>query len=842
MLETLPIDPHIPRLLALLQDAPNLVLEAAPGAGKTTRVPPALLQSDLCKGQILMLEPRRIAARQAATRIAAEQGFQLGEEVGYQVRFEQRSSENTRLLVMTEGLALRRLVADPFLEDVGLVIFDEFHERHTASDIVLAMLYQLQQEVRDDLRIVVMSATLPSEKVSSYLGDAPIFRCPGRSYPVDLRYRATTAQDPLPESAASGVEDLLKETEGDILVFLPGQREIRETQSLLSGLAAKTDLQICPLYGEQAPQEQERALRPATQRKIILSTNVAETSLTIPGVRSVVDTGWARKLLYDPNSGLNRLELERISLASATQRAGRAGREAPGLCLRLWSPHQPLQEEDIPEVQRVELSGTLLQLMTWGERDPLRFPWLTPPPEHNQEQALALLDMLGAIQEGQLTERGKKMAELPIAPRLAAVLLDAKERGVLWEACLLAALLSERHPFSGLLQERPPRRLAEVESDLLDQMNLLEESESPDHPNHPRAKRAIQQLRKVQQQLARILSDKPRPSKLSPIQRDEALAKALLAGYPDRVAQRRDGDPQRALLSNGKGVRLDPKSQVKRAPLYLALDVDASRRQDRADAFARMASAIQEDWLPKEHLRQAQELSFDPQKQRVIAAQKVFFQELCLKQRPATADPDEAAVLLAEEAARDLMPALGLDQPEYEQLLLRLRALHRWLPELESPTFDDAMLQDRLPLWCMGKRSFQELRQQPWQELLLAELSYPQQRALREEIPERIEVPSGSILRIEYREDEAPPILSVRIQEVFGWLETPRIAKGRIPLLLHLLAPNMRPQQVTQDLHNFWQQTYTEVRKELRQRYPKHAWPEDPFTAQAERRPQRKRS
>lgn len=840
--EVLPIDPYIPKIVEMLRVSPRLVLEAAPGAGKTTRVPPALLGAGSVEGQVLMLEPRRIAARQAAARIAYEQGWELGQEVGYHVRFASCASEKTRLLVMTEGLALRRLVADPFWEGVGLVIFDEFHERHLASDLVLGMLLQIQREVREDLRIVVMSATLPSERIAAYLEGAPIFRCPGRSHPVEIRHIEVEAQKSIAENAAIGVRSVLRESEGDILVFLPGQRDIRDCQKILTASAQAEGLLLCPLYGEQSAAEQDAVMQPAKQRKIILATNVAETSLTIQGVRSVVDTGWARKMRYDPSCGLDRLETERISAASAIQRAGRAGREAAGLCVRLWSPHQRLEEEDAPEVLRVDLSGVLLQLMAWGEPRPADFPWLTPPPSHHIEQALDLLEQLEAIQQGQLTERGRLMAQIPIAPRLASFLLEADRYGVLREAGLLAALLSEKHPFGGLLRERPPRLLAEVESDLLDQMNLVEEVESSEHPLSSQYKRSVPPLRQVQQQLVQSVTPRPFLAKLSRQQRDEALARCLLAGFPDRVAQRREGDPMRAVLANGRGVRIDPKSQVKQAPLFLALDVDAGKRQERAESWTRQATAIQEAWLVSQHLREEKEISFDVQRERVVGLQKTLYQQLCLRQRAFVPDPTEAAERLAQEAARDPLVSLGLDQPTYAPWLLRLRALHRWLPEMETPAFDEAMLRERLPLWCYGKRSYQELRQMPWAELLVAELSFPQQRILHEEIPERIEVPSGSVLRIEYREDGEPPILAVRIQEIFGWLDTPRIAKGRIPLLLQLLAPNHRPQQVTQDLRSFWQNTYNEIRKELRQRYPKHAWPEDPFSAKAERRPQRKSS
>lgn len=842
MKEGLPIDPYIPRIVEILRGSSRMVLEAAPGAGKTTRVPPALLDAGLAGGQVLVLEPRRIAARQAAERIASERGVRLGEEVGYQVRFASCASETTRLLVATEGLALRRLVADPFLEGVGVVILDEFHERHLVGDLVLGMLMQIQREVREDLRIVVMSATLPSESIAAYLGDAPIFRCSGKSHPVEVRHLDVDVRDGIGESAALGVRAVLGESEGDVLVFLPGMREIRDCQKVLTPLAQANDLLLCPLYGEQSIAEQDIAMRPAKQRKIILATNVAETSLTIQGVRSVVDTGWARKLRYDPSCGLDRLETERISAASATQRAGRAGREAAGLCLRLWSPHLRLQEEDAPEVLRVDLSGALLQLMAWGEPNPAGFSWLTPPPAHHLEQALDLLGQLDAIQQGQLAERGRWMAQIPVTPRLASFLLDAQKRGVLQEAGLLAALLSEKHPFGGLLRERPPRELAEIESDLIDQMNLVEEVDLSEHPLSAQYRRSTSPLRQVQQQLVQSVASSPRTGSLSRAQRDEALARALLAGFPDRVAQRRDGDPLRAVLANGRGVRLDPQSQVKQAPLFLALDVDAGKRQERAEAWARQNSAIQEAWLAPSHLREEQEIAFDATRGRVVGQQKTLYQQLLLRSRPFLPDATAVSDRLAQEAARDPLVALGLDQPVYAQLLLRLRALHRWLPEAKAPAFDEAMLRERLPLWCFGKRSFEEIRQLPWAEMLLAELSYPQQRTLQEEIPERIEVPSGSVLRIEYREADDPPILAVRIQEVFGWLDTPRIAKGRVALLLHLLAPNHRPQQVTQDLRSFWQNTYNEVRKELRQRYPKHAWPEDPFSTKAERRPQRKKT
>jgi ATP-dependent helicase HrpB len=645
------------------------------------------------------------------------------------------------------------------------------------------------------------------------------------------------------EAAAWGIRKSLSEVEGDLLVFLPGQREIREAAEKVQAFAREKSLRILPLYGEQSLEEQDAALAAYSERKVILATNIAETSLTIAGVRGVVDTGWARKLRYDTGCGLNRLETERISEASATQRKGRAGREAEGYALRLWSPSLALDAQDEPEIRRIELSALLLQMLAWGERELSRFPWVSAPSEVALEQSLELLALLAATKQGDLTEKGKKMAEIPLEPRLSAFLLEAQERGVAEDAAWLAALLSERHPFSQRLQEQTPRHLSDIESDLLDQWSLLREVGEGASWASYNEERSYKRLHQIQQQLLALLGvpARKKPASFSLGEREGHLARALLAGYVDRLALRRPQEPQRAILASGRGLRMAKSCQVKRAALFLALTLDAGKREERAEAWVQEASAVEESWLPRESLREEVAVYFDDERERVMGVKKRMFRHLVLHEQSIQPPEDKAASLLAEAAASQLGRALGLDEEKRQQFLLRLRLFSRWLPEWKTPAFDEAYLLERLPMWCEGKRSFQALREMPLEDLLLGDLTYAQATALREEIPERIEVPSGSLLQIEYRED-APPILAVRIQEIFGWYDTPCLAQGRVPLLLHLLAPNHRPQQITQDLRSFWKSAYPEIRKELKQRYPKHAWPDDPLTAKAERRPQRRTS
>lgn len=817
----LPIDDILPDLAHTLSTSSSVVIEAPPGAGKTTRVPPAL---DTGAGHVLVVEPRRIAARSAAERMAFERGEAVGESVGYQVRFDRKISPRTRISVVTEGILLRKLQADPFLEPLSAVVFDEFHERNLQSDVALAMLRQVQQ-MRDDLKVVVMSATLDVQSIAHYLGDCPVLSSRGRRFPVEIAWQPRPRDQPLEQAVARGVERVLRDTDGDVLVFLPGKGEIQRATDALRTTARAQQLELCPLHGGLKLNEQARAIRSGERRKVVLATNVAETSLTVEGVTAVVDAGLVRTMRLDLGCGLPRLELERISSASAEQRAGRAGRLRPGVALRLWSEaeHAALADYDTPEIQRVDLAGTALQLLAWGERNLHTFPWFEPPEPERLNAALSLLHALGATNpEGLITPLGKHLATLPVHPRLARLLIEGSRLGHGRRAALLAAMLSERDPFHG--QHVPVS--AGHESDIEDRLVLLERQ------------RASSFLIRAAKQFERVMRGLPieRTERAAP---DEAMARALLTAFPDRVAKRRAPRDTRALMVGGRGVRLGRDSRVHQAELMVCVDLDAGSRGERAEAWVRKASAVNPEWLPEEACSRRVDLLFDPSTERVTALERWRFLDLILdEQRASVDDPLAAAERLAEAASTQLEHALNLDR--FEPWLTRVRWLAKAIPELEIPSFDDAELIALLPILCAGKRSFAELRRAPLQSILAGSLSHAQRQALARHAPERIQVPSGSHIRLRYSEDEAP-VLAVRIQELFGLTQTPRVAQGRVPVTLHLLAPNQRPQQVTNDLAGFWERTYPEVRKELRARYAKHAWPEDPLTARAERRPRRKR-
>jgi ATP-dependent helicase HrpB len=848
----LPIDAVLPEVVEALRRHSAVVVRAPTGAGKTTQVPPALLDAGAAgAGRLVMLEPRRLAARAAARRMAAERGGRLGDEVGYQVRFDRCFGPQTRLLVVTPGVLLRLLHDDPFLEGTGTVIFDEFHERGLDSDLALGMVRLLQQTVRPDLRAVVMSATLAVEPVSAYLGGCPVVHGEGRQYPVEIVYEPRPAQQPGHVAAARAVARLVDRTDGDLLVFLPGLHEIRLAARELEPLARERDLALLPLHGDLPAEQQDAALLPQERRKVVLATNVAETSVTVEGITGVVDTGLARLLTFDPGVGLDRLRLTPISRASAEQRAGRAGRTRPGVCVRLWgeSAHRARPEQTEPEIRRVDLAGAVLQLLGLGEADVRRFPWLEPPPEAAVAQALTLLRRLGAVADGGVTDLGRVLARLPVHPRLGRLLVEGQRWGSPERVALAAALLSERDPFTRTLDEPPGRTpgRAATSSDVLDRVEALEEYERPGRAAPPlgslnrgaarfalRARdQLLRSLRRETRRLPPSLGRRP-----ADVSTDEAVLRALLAAFPDRVARRRESGSRRGVMVGGRGVRLAPSSGVTAPELFLGVDVDASQ----TETLVRQASAVQRDWLAPELVRAAVEVEFDPAAERVTARKRVRYEDLVLEETPAALPGDEqTAGVLAAAAAGQLERVLPPADSPAGLYLTRVRCLRAWLPELDLPEFDGAELQALLPGLCHGCRSFAELRGGPWLEALHGRLTHRQRQAVEREAPERLAVPSGSRLALRY-EVGRPPVLAVRIQEVFGLRETPRVAAGRVPVLLHLLGPNYRPQQVTDDLASFWRNTYPQVRKELRARYPRHAWPEDPWTAAPERRPQRRRS
>jgi ATP-dependent helicase HrpB len=848
----LPIDAHLPEIVRRLQESKSLIIVAEPGAGKTTRVPPAILQAEILSAEhpnIVMLQPRRVAARAAANRIAEENKWEIGGQVGYQIRFEKRIGKNTRLRVLTEGILTRQMLNDPFLEGVGAVILDEFHERSLNIDLAIAMLREMQQIVRPDLLLIVMSATLEAETAARFLGECPVVRVPGRTFPVEIEYQPT-GNAPLAPRAAAAVEQIVNRASsvGDVLVFLPGAQEIRRVASSLETLADKHNLAILPLHGSLPADQQTLALRPSNRRKIILSTNIAETSLTIEGVRWVIDSGLARVPAFDPRRGLDRLELKRISKASATQRAGRAGRTAPGNCVRLWSAKEQTELDDfeLPEVMRVDLAGSVLDLHAWGKADAAAFAWFEQPPAASLESAQRLLEMLGALDDGAVTPMGERLISLPLHPRIGRLLCAAAEAGCIEEGATLAALLCERDirrpDFSQPFHSRGPT--TQGDSDLLLRMQDLAEAERYRFATHlndrgidPIAARQVVQVKDELLRIGRQLSDVPSTSPS-----DETLLKLLLWAYPDRVCRRRTGDQAAGAMTGGGGVRLDAESVVRQSELFLALDARDDPRSGSREALVRIASAIRQEWLFEmfpQSISRERTTQFDEKRGRVIGRGIVRYHDLILSEEndaPVDATGETLAIALRPRAAD-----LFAKNERAANFLARITLLRKWMPEHPWPALDNNDLGDALAELCVGKKSVEEVERLQLADALEARLGFPLDRILRQQAPETIEVPSGSQIRLEYTANQTP-VLKVRLQEVFSWRETPRIAGGRVAVVLHLLGPNYQPVQITGDLRSFWTTTYFQVRKDLRMRYPKHSWPDDPLTAKPQAKGGRRRN
>lgn len=843
MPDSLPVESVLPQIAEAVRDCGAVVLTSPPGSGKTTLVPPHLLELEPSRsGEVVLVQPRRLAARAAAARLAEQRGVPLGGEVGYQVRLDRRTSKATRLRVVTPGILLRDLDADPFLERTDAVVLDEFHERSVEMDLLLGMLVRLRQTVRPELRVIVMSATLEASAVSAHLEDCVAIDAPGRQFPVDIRYAGGLPRDPLEPRVTAAVDEALRETDGHVLVFLPGVREIRRCHAALEEMAERAAVALWDLYGDLPPERQDAVLRESGERKIILATNVAETSLTIEGVTAVVDSGLVRQQQIDPHVGLPRLELVPVSQASADQRAGRAGRTAPGVCWRLWSAamQRARPEATLPEVLRTDLSGAVLHLSGWGEHAPRQFPWLTPPKEEALHAAAALLERLGAVDEANRpTQLGQQMLRIPAHPRLGRLLIEAEREGILPQAALAAALLTERDPFRGGASARSGSVAPRSASDLVDRVAAL----SSDASGGPAAaggglelnRSAARRVRRVADQLCRATASaaggRSAEHSESETSWEERLQRCLLAAFPDRLARLRSGSTERGRMVGGRGVRLAPQSAVRGEEFFLCIDLD-----DRGgDALVRMASRVDRKWLKGPLLQTRDELFFDPSAQQVMARRRTYWDDLLLEETPtAISDPAAAAELLAEEAARQWERAFPADDPAVTQWVARTELLREAMPELELPQLDQQALRGLLPEVCRGCLKLEEVRRGPWVPAIQQYVGYTHLATIERQAPERIRVASGNAIAVRY-EVGKPPVLAVRIQELYGQGETPRIAGGRVPLLLHLLGPNHRVQQVTEDLASFWANTYPTVRKELKRRYPKHHWPEDPAGATATR-------
>jgi ATP-dependent helicase HrpB len=763
---SLPIDAHLDQILRDVRRARAVVVTAAPGAGKTTRVPPALTED----GRVILLQPRRVAARAIAARIAAERGWTLGREVGWQIRFENRFTVDTRLLVVTEGILTARLQTDPLLSDFTTIVLDEFHERSIHADLAIALARQAWR-ARQDLRIVVMSATLDAGPVSSFFDGCPVIDVPGRLHRIDIGYAPG-------QSIAAAAADVLRETSGSVLCFLPGAGEIRRAMGELESRVRDTP--IVPLHGSLDADAQDLALRPVAGRRIIVATNIAETSLTVPGVTAVIDTGLHKVARYDADRGIDSLETERITADAADQRAGRAGRTAPGVVRRLWDARDRLRPHREPEIHRVDLSGPVLDIIAWGG-DPRTFEWFDRPRDERIEAALALLTRLELVAGGsRLTPLGEQVRHLPLHPRLARMFVAAGGARDVARAC---AILSERHLM--------PPRTASTSSDLLSVID--------DWQNMPPHVRRVAD---------RLIANPPQSAARDPQYSESVFRRALLAGYPDRVAQRREPGSSNLLLASGTGAVMSRESGVRDGAFLVALDV--GRVAHVSDPVVRVASVVERAWLTPTATEV--EHRFDPASGRVRALERDRYDALVLAERPVIADPEIAARLLAA-AWFERGPAA-----EDQQLLRRLRF-----------TGAATDLKTLVSSAAYGAKSLDEIR-------IARALAPDAIRELDRDAPETLAVPSGRHTRLEYQDDGGVSA-SVKLQELFGLAETPRIGRQREAVVLSLLAPNGRPVQVTRDLRSFWDRTYPDVRKELRGRYPRHPWPEDPWSAPPSARP-----
>jgi ATP-dependent helicase HrpB len=847
-----PITALLPAVLESLAQHPRLVLEAPPGAGKTTQVPLALLLAPWRgDGRILMLEPRRVAARAAAGFMAQQLGEAPGDTVGYQIRFESRVSARTRVEVVTEGILTRMIQDDPTLEGVAAIVFDEFHERHLAGDLGLALALDVQAQLREDLRLVVMSATLDGEKLARFL-DAPRLTSAGRSFAVSVAHFPARRDEPAVAQLRRCVHEALANHPGDLLVFLPGQREIQEALSALGrgphpgplpqagegeeqgavsplppagegrGEGASGDIQVLPLHGELSVDAQSAALRvdPEGRRRIVLATNVAESSVTLPGVRVVIDAGLAREPRYDPNSGFSRLETVAISQASADQRAGRAGRVAEGWCYRLWPSSQRLEPMRTPEIAQVELAGLALELAAWGE-GALRF--VDAPPAGALGAARELLQRLGALDaQARITAFGRRLLALGTHPRLAAMLSAPRDPAERALACDLAALVEARDPLRGRHDDMASRWQA---------LAAFRQGRLPPDANRG-ALAAIDAAAK--QWRRRLRCDAP-PPREAPA---HGLGDLLAHAFPERIARQHPSEPRRYLLANGRMARLFDDSALFGEPWIVASEL----RFETKDSLVLRAAPVDEARLQRDFPQRFFEgdvVRWDAGARALVARRERRFDKITLESKPA-GRPDPA---LAAQALCDAIGELGLEALPWTDALRqwreRVRCLRDWLPALGLPDLSDAALLETRERWLKpafeGMARLDALGEEALGEALKSGLDWPLRQQVDALAPRRIVVPSGMERGIDYEHGRVP-VLAVKLQELFGLADTPRIANGQVPLTLHLLSPGGKPLQVTQDLRSFWQNTYPEVRREMKGRYPRHPWPEDPWTAAATHR------
>jgi len=807
---TLPIDAQLPHITRALREHPSLVLVASPGAGKTTRLPPALVREAWFSGKVLMLEPRRIAARAAAARIAAEQGWTLGAEVGYHVRFERKARADSLIEVVTEGILTRRLQDDPFLEGVAAVILDEFHERSVHSDLALALLREVQLSARQDLRLCVMSATLDAEKVAKYL-DCPTVNVEGQVFPLDIHYAESFDKRPLEVRVAAAIRRAANASSGDVLTFLPGMAEIRR---VAQALAEHRAFDVVTLHGSLTLDEQRRVLQKGEKQRVVLATNIAETSLTVPGVRCVVDSGLVRRARYDLGLGLDVLDTVRVSAAAAEQRAGRAAREGPGIVYRLWPAEEQTQllPFTTPEILRVDIAPQLLEICAWGLRIE-QMTWFEAPTSQSVVRAEQTLKLLGALDaKGAITALGRRMVRLPLPPRLSKLLISAADQGYAHDGATLAALLAEQLP-SDVRNEQGSTSDSDVE-ECYERFTEAEYAGFRAHQLKLPAEKARQVARTRDQLLKLVDAETVAGTD------EQTRMRLLLEAYPDRVVRRRAPRSQEGVMVGGRGVVIDRMSVVREAEFLLAIHLE-----DRDNVtYARVCSAIDPMWLKHTERRFTE---YDVTREAAIGRRQFLYEDLVLKEQHIAPDSETATVLLVQRAVT--MLETWLQQDEHAQpWLLRLATLRQAMPELHFTDVSATTLRELLPHICLGKTTLAEVKAEQWIAWLESQLTYEEQRKLVKYAPTHLSLPNGRALRLTYQSD-GPPILAAKLQWLFGIWDTPTIANGRIKLRVHVLAPNGRPVQMTQDLRNFWTTTYAEVRKELRARYPKHDWPVDPL-------------
>jgi len=827
---SLPVLAVLPALCRALQQSGKAVLVAPPGSGKTTKVPLELMDQEWLEGgRILMLEPRRLATRASAARMASLLGEKVGESVGYSVRMDRCISRRTRIEVVTEGILTRRVQRDPELRGAGLIVFDEFHERSLQADLALALCLDVATGLRDDLRLLVMSATLDAGKVSSLMGEAPVIIGEGEIYPVATHYLTREPKTSIPQTVTSAVLRALSDQQGDILAFLPGIGEIRRVEEQLRERLER-EVKVCPLYADLGKEAQDQVIQPDPKgaRRVVLATSIAETSLTIEGISTVVDSGWSRVPRFNPNNGLTRLETIRLSRASADQRAGRAGRLGPGFCYRLWTEriHSGLRPHSSPEILEADLAPLVLELAQWGVIDATDLNWMNPPPKGSFCQARELLEALEALDpRGRITSAGERMLGMAVHPRLAHMLLQSERMGQISAAADLAALLSERDVI-----RRGPGCLNSV--DIQERLELMVRWRKQGRRGIEAAggePSACARVARVSQQLTRSVASTTSASELEGVSSGRLLA----AAYPDRIAKRRNGGQGRYLLASGRGVRLPEGDPLAGSEYLVIADLDAGKTEGRIH----LAAAID-----LEQIKQTQKLKikvdtrieWESSSRSVVVREEGRLGSLVLSTRPlVNPDPDQV-----RKAMLAGIRNMGLDALPWSRTAMEWRArmstLRYWQPKAGWPDLTDEGLMESLEHWLgpwldgIGRE--EHLKRLDLEAILKGQLDWRRLQQAEHLAPTHLQVPSGSRKRLEYQSG-GPPVLKVKLQEMFGLGDTPRVCDGRVPVMLHLLSPAQRPVQVTQDLKGFWERTYQEVKRELKGRYPKHYWPDNPWQA-----------